>query len=222
MTTVNKRIKVLKNGPYRIIGGIPLNHLRYVPNEKGASVEYEEIEKYSPEGNCFLCRCGKSLRTPFCDGRHFDSFDGTETASHETYEEMATFITGKQMDIMDAEELCAYARFCTSESDTWTLVAESDDDPAAKATIIHQCNYCPAGRLTAVTKEGVRIEPDLPQEISILEDPAKGCIGPIWVKGGIEIEDENGQVYPVRNRVTLCRCGGSKNKPFCDGAHLPD
>lgn len=221
MTTVNKRIKVLKNGPYRLIGDIPMNRLRYVPNERGASVEYEEIEKYSPEGNCFLCRCGKSLHTPFCDGRHSEGFDGTETAPHTTFDEMAGYITGKQMDLMDAEELCAFARFCTSESDIWTLV-EQAEGRKAEDLIIHQSTYCPAGRLTAVTKEGVRIEPDLPQEISILEDPVMGCIGPVWVKGGIEIEDENGQVYPVRNRVTLCRCGRSENKPFCDGAHLPD
>ena len=42
------------------------------------------------------------------------------------------------------------------------------------------------------------------------------------VKPGFEIRGvtvADGERYEVRNRVTLCRCGASANKPFCDGAH---
>jgi len=46
--------------------------------------------------------------------------------------------------------------------------------------------------------------------------------GPIWVKGGVPVESADASVFENRNRVTLCRCGGSKNKPFCDGTHLKD
>ena len=42
----------------------------------------------------------------------------------------------------------------------------------------------------------------------------------IWVKGGIRIEGADGRSYEIRNRVTLCRCGQSSNKPFCDGTHV--
>ena len=55
--------------------------------------------------------------------------------------------------------------------------------------------------------------------IGIVEDPAKRCSGPLWVLGGIAVESAGGEAYEVRNRVTLCRCGASKNKPFCDGTH---
>jgi len=41
----------------------------------------------------------------------------------------------------------------------------------------------------------------------------------LWVRGGIPVTSANGFHYEVRNRVTLCRCGTSKNKPFCDGSH---
>jgi CDGSH-type Zn-finger protein len=34
------------------------------------------------------------------------------------------------------------------------------------------------------------------------------------------IENAKGHEYAVRNRVTLCRCGASDNKPLCDGSHL--
>ena len=51
--------------------------------------------------------------------------------------------------------------------------------------------------------------------IEIIEDPQIKVSGPIWVKGGIEIESADGYKYETRNRVTLCRCGKSNNKPFC-------
>ena len=42
-----KKIKVLPNGPYEVIGDIPLNQLRYVNDRKGASIGYKEIQKLS-------------------------------------------------------------------------------------------------------------------------------------------------------------------------------
>jgi CDGSH-type Zn-finger protein len=47
-----------------------------------------------------------------------------------------------------------------------------------------------------------------------------GLSGPLWVRGGIPVESgHDGRVYESRSRVTLCRCGRSQNKPFCDGTH---
>ena len=43
--------------------------------------------------------------------------------------------------------------------------------------------------------------------------------GPIWVRGGVRDRRCRRPTYEVRNRVTLCRCGHSANKPFCDGSH---
>ena len=214
-----KSIKVLKDGPYQVNGSVPLNELKFVPNAKGYSLEYEEVKKYPSQEQYHLCRCGMSKNKPYCDGSHLSGFDGTETAGHKTYDEMAEFIEGKLMDLLDAEELCAIARFCDTKSGTWNLVERAENEDA-KDIIKHQCSHCPSGRLTAVTKEGEHLEPELPQEISILEDTVVKVHGPIWVKGGIEILDENDVAYPARNRVTLCRCGKSKNKPFCDGSHM--
>ncbi|MFR7812811.1 MAG: CDGSH iron-sulfur domain-containing protein [Butyricimonas faecihominis] len=42
----------------------------------------------------------------------------------------------------------------------------------------------------------------------------------LFVRGGIPIDDTEGVRYELRNRVTLCRCGASSNKPFCDGTHV--
>ena len=45
--------------------------------------------------------------------------------------------------------------------------------------------------------------------------------GSLKVEGEFEIVDENGNLYGLGGRsvVSLCRCGLSKTKPFCDGAH---
>ena len=45
--------------------------------------------------------------------------------------------------------------------------------------------------------------------------------GSLKVEGDFEIVDKNGGVYDLGGRelVSICRCGHSKNKPFCDGAH---
>ena len=61
---------------------------------------------------------------------------------------------------------------------------------------------------------------ELITSIEIIEDPQIKVSGPIWVKGGIDLESADGTKYERRNRMTLCRCGKSNNKPFCDGSHI--
>ena len=43
--------------------------------------------------------------------------------------------------------------------------------------------------------------------------------GPYIVTGPVELKDSDGNNYPVENRMALCRCGASTEKPFCDGTH---
>jgi hypothetical protein len=81
-------------------------------------------------------------------------------------------------------------------------------------------NNCPAGRLAAWDKaSGEPVEHALPVSIGLVEDPVEQCGGPLWVRGGIPVTSADGHAYEVRNRMTLCRCGASRNKPFCDGSH---
>ena len=53
----------------------------------------------------------------------------------------------------------------------------------------------------------------------MIEDTEKKVSGPIYVRGGIPVVSADGKTYEIRNRVTLCRCGRSDNKPFCNGSH---
>ena len=66
------------------------------------------------------------------------------------------------------------------------------------------------------------IERDLEKSIGVIEDPSIGASGPFWVRGGIPIYSAGGELYEVRNRLTICRCGKSTNKPFCDSSHYPE
>jgi hypothetical protein len=121
--------------------------------------------------------------------------------------------------LMDAENLCAFARFCDPNGQVWSQI-DRTDDPEVRATFIRQVGNCPAGRLVAWDKEtGTSVEPKLPVSIGLIEDPAQQCSGPVWLRGGIPLVSADGFQYEVRNRMTLCRCGASSNKPFCDGTH---
>jgi hypothetical protein len=97
------------------------------------------------------------------------------------------------------------------------------DKQWARENVIENSSDCPSGRLVVVDKESRKtIEPALEKSIGFVQDPAIGVDGPLWVRGGIPVFSANGKMYEVRNRLTLCRCGKSSNKPFCDSSHYPE
>ena len=217
------KIKVTKNGPYLVSGKIPLQKQIIIADSEGTVTEWQPSTKYSSQEKYALCRCGHSKNKPFCDGTHLKvGFDGTETAGEEAYLNEAEEIDGPALKLADIEELCASARFCHRAGGIWNLVPESDD-PEKKQTAIEETCDCPSGRLVIADKQtGKIVEPKLAKSIMLIEDPAMGVSGPIWVRGGVPVESADGKNYHVRNRLTLCRCGKSKNKPFCDSSHYPE
>jgi len=97
---------------------------------------------------------------------------------------------------------------------------EQTEIPEARDLVIREAGNCPSGRLVAQDRKTYKdIEPEFEPSIGLVEDPAEGCSGGLWVRGGITVESADGYTYETRNRVTLCRCGASENKPFCDGTH---
>lgn len=213
------RIKITRNGPYVVHGGVPLSRQIIVSDANGDPVSWREGEAYPVAAAYRLCRCGQSEKWPFCDGKHARvHFDGTETASQDPYLDQAEETEGPTLRLTDVRVLCANAGFCTPKGGTWDLT-ERSDDPAARHTAVAQACNCPSGRLVAWDKAGPAIEPDLEPSIGVVENPLTGARGSFWVRGGVPIEAADGTVYEVRNRVTLCGCGKSDNKPFCDGCH---
>jgi CDGSH-type Zn-finger protein len=216
-----KKIKIVKNGPYLVSGNIPLAQEIAVRDKKNVPTEWKSGEKYLDQESYALCRCGASRNKPYCDGSHVSiKFDGTETASRRPYSEVAQRYEGAQLDLFDEHELCAGAQFCHRAGGVWEL-AEVATDPKDKQMAIEIAGQCPTGRLVVCDKgTGKPLEPHFEKIIMVLEDPGRHCSGPLWVKGGIPIQSADGADYEDRNRVTLCRCGESRNKPFCDGTHI--
>ena len=222
-TSGKKRIRVSKNGPYLVSGGIPVVEHVIVADSEGTANEWRVGKKYQLQEKCSLCRCGQSKNKPYCDGTHVEAkFDGTETASGEPYIRQAKEINGPTLKLTDAEILCASARFCHRAGGIWDLIPQSGN-LEAKRIATEEAGDCPSGRLVVCDKETQKpIEPKLDNCIGLIEDIQMKVKGPIWARGGILIESADGKAYEVRNRVTLCRCGKSSNKPFCDSSHYPE
>ena len=214
------KIQVTENGPYLVSGGVPLAEQAIVTNAEGDSLDYKEGKKFPAQPQYALCRCGHSANKPFCDGSHAKAnFDGTETASREPYLAQAQTYEGPTMKLTDAESLCAFARFCDPKGRIWNLINQTDN-PEARRLVEFEAGHCPSGRLIAWDrKTGKAIEPHYHTSIGLIWDTEKDVVGPIWVRGGIPVIAADGETYEVRNQLTLCRCGKSANKPFCDGSH---
>jgi len=90
---------------------------------------------------------------------------------------------------------------------------------AATAAIMEQINKCPSGALsyiknnTATESTPPSTEPKVAISIECLPN------GPLLVTGEIVVKKSDGTEEIKTGPVALCRCGASKNKPYCDGGH---
>jgi CDGSH-type Zn-finger protein len=220
-TKKNQKVKVNKNGPYTISGNLPLSKENIILDEKGDPLSWTPGKTYPNQKSYDLCRCGQSKHKPYCDRTHsYVNFDGTETASRKKYLDQAERTQGPELDLTDAVKLCSSAGFCYRAGGTWELTKDSGR-PESKKLAIQQALDCPSGRLVAWDKKNRQpIEPQFKPSVSLAENPAKKLSGPIRIKGRVSVKSADGTLYEIRNRVALCRCGESKNKPFCDGTHL--
>lgn len=90
-------------------------------------------------------------------------------------------------------------------------IAPENADAASIAEVVRRC---PTGALHYVPLDGAAEElPVTPAVITPVPD------GPLYLRGDLEIIGEEGSVLITETRAALCRCGGSSNKPFCDGTH---
>ena len=188
-----------KNGPIKV------TNLENLKNSRGESVKTKKT--------MILCRCGASKSKPFCDGRHNAIGFKDEKAKERTSDSLDEY-KGKNVTILDNRGICAHAGFCTSElPEVWSHEKWSDPEGAEKEKIIETIKKCPSGALSYSIdgKAHSNYHGDAP-EIQISRN------GPLWLRGGVEVETEFGKGSSDEH-CTLCRCGRSKNKPFCDGTH---
>jgi len=219
-----KRILIKKDGPYLVFGNIPLVHKTQVVSEYGEPLTWKKDAEIETGAVYSLCRCGRSREMPFCDGCHKENhFDGTETAKTDGPSEFQiTYPNGTHLIVKMDPSLCMDSGFCAMKDITLEEIVANSEDATARSLAIAMVERCPAGALTyRIEEEEADIEPDLPRQIAdTTEITSDGPItGPLWVTGWIEIERSDGKPFEPRNRVTLCNCGLSKNKPLCDGTH---
>ena len=162
-----------------------------------------------------LCRCGGSANKPFCDGTHQkNGFSGANPADRSA--DKVESYQANRITIHDNRSICAHAGHCTDGlASVFKYKSEPWIDPAAGAVeeIIETIRRCPSGALS-YTLDDIRGE-DQPREPSITLTKN----GPYAVTGSVQLLDQSWAQGASTGHYTICRCGGSKNKPFCDGAH---
>ena len=195
------QIEVSEKGPLLV------KNLEKLHNSKGEEIVSKRV--------IALCRCGASSNKSFCDGTHKEiGFTGEKESdgSADQRDEYA----GKRITIYDNRSICAHAAACTEKlaavfrykQEPWI-----DPDGADVDAIVKAVNGCPSGALSVSFGGGGGHAEGVEPGINIAKD------GPYCVEGDVELTGQSWGEGAEKGRYALCRCGGSKNKPFCDGSH---
>jgi len=197
----NVKIDVLDDGP------LIVDNLETLTNSKGENVEIEE--------KTALCRCGHSGNKPFCDGSHKNvGFSGNRVSNASFSKERA--YEGKDITIHDNRTICWHAAECVSGLNS---VFDKNTSPwinpenAEVNQVIEVVRRCPSGALSYTIDNIRTTDFNGLTEINIIKN------GPYNVSGNIEINVADEIHPPSKDHYSLCRCGASKNKPYCDGSH---
>jgi CDGSH-type Zn-finger protein len=162
-----------------------------------------------------LCRCGGSANKPFCDGTHARiGFDGSKLPGR-TPDRLDKY-PATDFTVCDNRGICQHSGFCTDElPDVFRLGKEPfvDQTAASGERISQQTKRCPSGALSfSFANPKLNLPVVNAPTITVSKN------GPYRVKGNIKLDAEFLE-GASKEHYTLCRCGGSKNKPFCDGTH---
>lgn len=216
---VKPKILPLPNGPYYLINDMQPKVVYNLQNFKG--------EPLSTTVGTALCRCGGSKNKPFCDGTHnvirFSSANKTlenDDIKKIVIKDKRRDYPGKEITVHDNRKICSHAAECVNNlSSVFKLGSRPWINPDASKMndIIDVVRRCPSGALS-YSIDGVEYRDPEEQRnptVTVLKN------GPYHITGGIELIGENTQFGEgaSKEHYTLCRCGASENKPFCDGAH---
>jgi CDGSH-type Zn-finger protein len=201
------KIAFSPNGPYFLMhdpAPSPVPNLRRASGEACATVR-----------GVALCRCGGSGNKPFCDGTHGAiGFKGTNTA--DPAKNKRNRYEGRRITIFDNRAICSHAGYCSDGLKSVFLYGKEpwiDPDGAEVEEIVATIRKCPSGALSYAI-EGVEAEPPAREPMITVTDD-----GPYAITGGVGLPTAQFGDGASTEHFTLCRCGASKNKPFCDGSH---
>ena len=216
---IKPKILPLPNGPYYLINDMEPKVVENLKNFKG--------EPLSTTVGIALCRCGKSNRKPFCDGTH--SIIGFSSQNVNLNENDTNKLTiknkrrdyvGKEITIHDNRKICSHAKECVNNLPSVFKLGSKpwiDSDGSKMQDIINTVRKCPSGALS-YSIDGIEYRDPKEQRDPILTVLKNG---PYYITGGIDLIGENIEFGEgaSKEHYTLCRCGASENKPFCDGTH---
>jgi CDGSH-type Zn-finger protein len=201
------KISCLPNGPYYLLNDLRPTVVANLRREDGSSC--------ATVRGVALCRCGGSSNKPFCDGTHA-KIGFSDRIDAEPSRDRRDAYVGKSITIFDNRSICAHAGFCTERlKSVFRMGVEPwiDPDSAAVEAIIATIEKCPSGALS-YARNGVEALPPTREPMVTVTNN-----GPYAITGAIELEPVEFGEGASKEHYTLCRCGGSKNKPFCDGTH---
>ncbi len=201
------QIVCLSNGPYYLLNDPTPKVVPNLQNSKG--------ETCSTVTGVALCRCGGSKNKPFCDGTH-GTIGFTDKKEADGSLDKRVNYAGKKITIHDNRGLCAHAGHCDGNLASVFIIDKKpwiDPDGATAEEIIEVIEKCPSGALSYTIDDVEHRDQDRGPLVTVTKD------GPYAVTGGIELAGQPLCEGASTEHYTLCRCGGSKNKPFCDGAH---
>lgn len=194
-------IRANSNGPYTINGPIE------VKTSKGDSLPVDSV--------VYFCRCGKSQNKPFCDSTHV-SYGFTSNKLEGRLPDKIHEYVGKEITIYDNRGVCSHNGNCTTKLPKVFFLGKEpwiDPEGAEAQEIATVIRTCPSGALSYKLNGTKYINWEMDQEINISKN------GPLEICGAVEYIGEQKEKPQTMDHYTLCRCGGSKNKPFCDGTH---
>jgi len=207
MSEKKPKIACLPNGPYYLLNDqIPKEIKNIQKSSGGACTTITGVA---------LCRCGGSNNKPFCDGTHGKN-GFTDKKLPDSIADKRDNYSGVKITIHDNRGICAHAGHCTDNLDTvFKLGVEPwiDPDGASTENIIETIKKCPSGALSYTIEKIEYRDQNRDSMVTITKD------GPYAITGNIELIDQPNGEGASPEHFTLCRCGGSKNKPFCDGTH---
>lgn len=164
---------------------------------------------------CSLCRCGESSMKPHCDGTHANiGFVGEREDSNKAEPE---YYEGREITIIFERYLCMGAGYCGELEAVFGTHDEPKYEPDAAPVedIIATIKKCPSGALSYKIGDEYYKNYFVETKIVVEKDGPLNCEGEITL-----IDDqESDALLPDADHYTLCRCGGSKKKPVCDGSH---
>ena len=207
MSTEKPKIACLPNGPYYLLNDLTP---RVIPN-----IQKSKGDPCTTITGVALGRGGGSNNKPFCDKTQKKNGFTDKKLTGGTLNKRDNYV-GTQITIHDNRGICAHSGHCT---DNLSSVFKLNDEPwidpegATAKDIVNTIKKCPSGALSYTIDNVEYRDQDREPMVTVTKD------GPYAVIGGIELVDQPLGEGASTEHYTLCRCGGSKNKPFCDGTH---